>query len=114
PTAASPATGAASPAAGAASPAAGASPAAAGATPAAKPATGGSFAGSILFGAPISLTGSTAKEGGLTKEGYDIFKDVYNEAGGIKAGGKNYRIETKYYDDESNAQKSATLADKLI
>ena len=103
-------------AAGAASPAAAAttSPGAAAATPAAKPAAGGNFAGSILFGAPISLTGSTAKEGGLTREGYDIWKDVYNEAGGIKVGGKSYRIDTKYYDDESNAQKTATLADKLI
>jgi branched-chain amino acid transport system substrate-binding protein len=70
--------------------------------------------GSLLFGAPISLTGSTAKEGSLTKEGYDIWRDVYNDAGGIKVGNKKYRIETKYYDDESNAQKSATLADKLI
>jgi branched-chain amino acid transport system substrate-binding protein len=80
-----------------------------------KPAVvGGSFAGSILFGAPISLTGSLAKEGGLTREGYDIWKDTYNEAGGIKVGDKRYRIETKYYDDESNAQKTATLAEKLI
>lgn len=119
-----PAAGAAAtkPAAGAAAtkPAAGAGAGAtsatapAGATPAAKPAGVANFAGSILFGAPISLTGSTAKEGGLTKEGYDIWKDVYNEAGGIKSGGKSYRIETKYYDDESNAQKTATLAEKLI
>src|SRR5262249_17802733 len=29
-------------------------------------------------------------------------------------GGKRYKIETKYYDDESSAQKSATLAEKLI
>jgi branched-chain amino acid transport system substrate-binding protein len=104
------------PAVGAASPAAGATTAAgaAGATPAAKPAAAGNFAGTILFGAPISLTGSTAKEGGLTKEGYDIWRDVYNESGGVKVAGKAYRIETKYYDDESNAQKTATLAEKLI
>ncbi len=70
--------------------------------------------GTLLFGAPVSLTGSTAKEGTLTKEGYDLWRDVYNEAGGIKVGSKKYRIETKYYDDESNAQKSATLAEKLI
>src|SRR5437763_477393 len=64
--------------------------------------------------AATSLTATAAKARGLTSERYDIFKAVYNEAGGIKFGGKNYRIETKYYDDESNAQKTATLADKLI
>jgi branched-chain amino acid transport system substrate-binding protein len=79
------------------------------------PATaGGSFDGTIVFGAPISLTGSTAKEGTLTRDGYDLWRDTYNKAGGINVGGKRYRIETKYYDDASNAQQSATLADKLI
>lgn len=72
------------------------------------------FSGSILFGAAVSLTGSTAKEGGLTRDGYELWKEVANAAGGIAVGGKHYRIETKYYDDESSAQKSATLADKLI
>ena len=99
-----------------------ASPARAGgaASPAAQPAGSpvatfsGTFDGTILFGAPISLTGSLAKEGGLTRDGYELWKETYNAAGGIMVGGKRYRIETKYYDDESNAQKSATLAEKLI
>src|SRR5205085_4649011 len=73
-----------------------------------------SFDGTLVFGAPISLTGSTAKEGGLTRDGYDLWRDTYNKAGGINVGGKHYKIETKYYDDASNAQQSATLADKLI
>src|SRR5262249_9988280 len=68
----------------------------------------------IGFGAPLSLTGSLAKEGGLTRDGYEIWKDTYNAAGGITVGGKKYKIETKYYDDASNAQQSATLAEKLI
>jgi branched-chain amino acid transport system substrate-binding protein len=87
------------------------------ATSAAAPASAtssGSFDGTIVFGAPISLTGSTAKEGTLTRDGYDLWRDTYNKAGGINVGGKRYRIETKYYDDASNAQQSATLADKLI
>src|SRR5215216_4449415 len=45
---------------------------------------GTGFDGTLLFGAPLSLTGSTAKEGGLTQEGYEIWKDTYNDAGGIK------------------------------
>jgi branched-chain amino acid transport system substrate-binding protein len=73
-----------------------------------------SFDGTLVFGAPISLTGSTAKEGGLTRDGYDLWRDTYNNAGGINVGGKHYKIETRYYDDASNAQQSATLAEKLI
>jgi branched-chain amino acid transport system substrate-binding protein len=80
-------------------------------TPAAASAT---FDGTLVFGAPISLTGSTAKEGALQRDGYDLWRDTYNKAGGINVGGKHYKIETKYYDDTSNAQQSATLAEKLI
>lgn len=84
-------------------------------TPAAAAAApSGTFDGTLVFGAPISLTGSTAKEGGLTRDGYDLWRDTYNKAGGINVAGKHYKIETKYYDDASNAQQSATLAEKLI
>jgi branched-chain amino acid transport system substrate-binding protein len=93
------------------------SPPAAAAKPTTAPtgqAVAATFDGTLLFGAPISLTGSTAKEGGLTRDGYDLWRDTYNKAGGINVGGKHYKIETKYYDDASNAQQSATLAEKLI
>jgi branched-chain amino acid transport system substrate-binding protein len=83
-------------------------------TSAPAPAQAGTFDGTLVFGAPISLTGSTAKEGALTRDGYDLWRDTYNKAGGINVGGKHYKIETKYYDDASNAQQSATLAEKLI
>ena len=94
-------------------PSASASPSAAGSA-AASPSASQGFAGTILFGAPISLTGSTAKEGGYTRDGYEIWKETTNAKGGIVVGGKHYMVETKYYDDESNGPKSATLADKLI
>lgn len=84
------------------------------ASPAAAAAASGSFDGTLVFGAPLSLTGATAKEGSLTRDGYDLWRDVYNKNGGITIGGKHYRIETKYYDDASNAQQSATLAEKLL
>jgi branched-chain amino acid transport system substrate-binding protein len=74
----------------------------------------GPFEGSILFGTPLALTGSLSKEGNLSREGYELWKETYNAAGGILIGDKHYKIETKYYDDESSAQKSATLAQKLI
>lgn len=96
-----------------ASPATG-TPGATGSSAGSPAAYSGTFDGTILFGAPISLTGSLAKEGALTRDGYELWKETYNAHGGIVLGGKHYKIETKYYDDESNAQKSATLADKLI
>jgi branched-chain amino acid transport system substrate-binding protein len=88
-------------------------PSAAGSAAGSAAASGG-FNGTILFGAPISLTGSTTKEGNYTKNGYEIWKDDTNAKGGIAVGGKHYKVDIKYYDDESNGPKSATLADKLI
>jgi branched-chain amino acid transport system substrate-binding protein len=99
---------------------AGAATAVSSAVGAASPATGsapafsGAFDGTILFGAAVSLTGSTASEGKLTQDGYELWKETYNSAGGIMVAGKRYKIETKYYDDESNGPKSATLATQLI
>jgi len=84
------------------------------ATAASTAAFNGNFDGTLVFGAPVSLTGSTAKEGGLTRDGYDLWRDTYNANGGININGKHYKIETKYYDDASDAQQSATLTDKLI
>jgi branched-chain amino acid transport system substrate-binding protein len=97
-------------------PAAAPAPTAAAPTTAATTAAAASatFDGTLVFGAPISLTGSTAKEGALQRDGYDLWRDTYNKSGGINVNGKHYKIETKYYDDASNAQQSATLADKLI
>src|SRR5258706_10429667 len=62
----------------------------------------GPFEGSVVFGVPLALTGSLSKEGNLSHEGYELWKEVYNKAGGIVIDGKHYQIETKYYDDESN------------
>ncbi len=80
------------------------------AVPAAAPAAGDT----ILFGSAVSLTGSLAKEGRLTQEGYDFWKDYINAHGGIKAGGKTYKVDIKYYDDESKPASAAQLAERLI
>jgi branched-chain amino acid transport system substrate-binding protein len=68
----------------------------------------------ILFGAPVSLTGSLTKEGHLTQEGYEIWKNYINAHGGLKVGGKTYKVDIKYYDDESKNDTSAQLAERLI
>ena len=68
----------------------------------------------ITFGAALSLTGKTATEGRLVKEGYDMYVDHINQRGGIKVGNKNYRVAIKYYDDQSDANTSAKLYERLI
>jgi len=68
----------------------------------------------ITFGAALSLTGKTATEGRLVKEGYDIYVKYINEKGGIKVGNKTYKVAIKYYDDQSDANTSAKLYEKFI
>jgi branched-chain amino acid transport system substrate-binding protein len=71
-------------------------------------------ADTIVFGAAISITGKTAKEGGYTRDGYQIAIDKINELGGIKVGGKTYKVALKYYDDETKPESTAQLIEKLI
>ena len=68
----------------------------------------------IVFGAAVSLTGKTAKEGEYTRDGYNFFVDKINELGGITVGGKKYKVAVKYYDDESKSERTAQLIEKLI
>jgi branched-chain amino acid transport system substrate-binding protein len=68
----------------------------------------------ILFGSPVSLTGSLTKEGHLTQEGYELWKNYVNAHGGIKVGSKTYKVDIKYYDDESKNDTAAQLAERLI
>ena len=76
---------------------------------------GGAISGdTILFGAPVGLTGSLAKESKLTQQGYELWKEAVNSNGGIKVGGKSYMVDIKYYDDQSKQDLSAQLAEKLI
>ncbi len=71
-------------------------------------------ADTITFGAAISMTGKTAKEGEYTRDGYQFFIDKVNELGGIKVGGKYYKVALKYYDDESKSERTAQLIEKLV
>jgi len=62
--------------------------------------SGNPTAGStLLFGAPISLTGSTSTEGHLTLEGYQLWVKEVNAHGGIKVGNNTYQVQLKYYDE---------------
>jgi branched-chain amino acid transport system substrate-binding protein len=68
----------------------------------------------IVFGAAVSLTGAQSKEGGLTKQGYDLWLDWIKARGGIVINNVKHPVEIKYEDDQSNANLSATLVQKLI
>lgn len=74
-----------------------------------------SFAQDTLkLGAAVSLTGPFSREGQLLRDGYDLWKDTVNAKGGFKVGAKTYKVDIVYYDDESKAQTSARLTEKLI
>jgi branched-chain amino acid transport system substrate-binding protein len=68
----------------------------------------------IVFGAAVSLTGAQSKEGGLTKEGYDLWLDWINKRGGIVVNNVKHPVQIKYEDDQSDPNLSATLVQKLI
>jgi branched-chain amino acid transport system substrate-binding protein len=68
----------------------------------------------LKIGAAVSLSGTFSREGGLLRDGYELWKDQVNAAGGFKIGDKTYKVEVIYYDDESRAQTSARLTEKLV
>ncbi|MGC6484216.1 MAG: amino acid ABC transporter substrate-binding protein [Candidatus Puniceispirillales bacterium] len=68
----------------------------------------------IILGSSISLTGKYATNGLHTQRGYDYAAKVINEAGGVKVGGKSYKLAITYYDDESTPARGAQLAERLI
>lgn len=68
----------------------------------------------LKFGAPLPLTGPLSPEGLKQKEGYDLWAEQVNKAGGIKVGGDSYKIQIVYADYQSNTPRAVQLAEKLI
>lgn len=68
----------------------------------------------IKIGASVALTGNLARFGNMVKNGYELWKEKVNTAGGINVGGKKMKVEIIYYDDQSDNQTSAKLTEKLI
>ena len=67
----------------------------------------------IRIGAPLPLTGALAPEGLKQKEGYDLWAEEVNKAGGIKAGSERYKVELVYYDYQSATPRAVQLTEKL-
>ena len=66
------------------------------------------------LGASLALSGKYAREGLISKQAYDMWKDAVNAAGGLKVGTDRYKIEIKYYDDQSDNTTAAKLVERLI
>jgi branched-chain amino acid transport system substrate-binding protein len=65
----------------------------------------------IKLGAALSLTGQLAREGELTKQGYEFCTSRVNEKGGVKVGDKSYKIAITYRDDKSEPDTAGQLVD---
>ncbi|MFQ5765022.1 MAG: amino acid ABC transporter substrate-binding protein [Rhodospirillales bacterium] len=68
----------------------------------------------IVLGSAISFTGKYSTNGIHAKNGYNLGVKRINEAGGVKVGGKAYKLKIIYYDDESTPLRTAQLAERLI
>ncbi|HEX4763962.1 MAG TPA: amino acid ABC transporter substrate-binding protein [Usitatibacter sp.] len=68
----------------------------------------------ITLGAAVSLTGKYSTNGKNTRDGYDLAVERVNEMGGVKVGGKSYKLKVLYYDDESTSARGAQLVERLI
>ena len=68
----------------------------------------------IVLGAAVSLTGKYSTNGEHTKNGYNMAVDRINDMGGVTVGGKSYKFDIIYYDDESDSSRAAQLAERLI
>jgi branched-chain amino acid transport system substrate-binding protein len=67
----------------------------------------------LQIGAALSLTGALAKEGGLTKQGYQLCQEKVNARGGVKVGDKKLKLAITYSDDKSEPDTAARLVDKF-
>src|SRR5208282_2212298 len=72
------------------------------------------FAQNITIGMTVSKTGSMNVDSLEQYRGFELWRDQVNAAGGIKAGGKSYKIQFVNYDDESNVKRVQQLYSRMI
>ena len=68
----------------------------------------------IVLGSAISQTGKYAREGKFYVDAYGLTVDAVNKAGGVKVGGKPYKLVLKMYDDQSDPNLSVRLFTRLV
>jgi branched-chain amino acid transport system substrate-binding protein len=72
------------------------------------------FAQNITIGMTVSKTGALNVDSLEQYRGFELWRDQVNAAGGIKAGGKNYKIQFVSYDDESNVKRVQQLYSRML
>lgn len=68
----------------------------------------------LKIGAPLPVTGALAPEGAKLRQGYELWQEKVNAAGGVKVGDKRRKVDLVYYDYQSATPKAVQLAEKLI
>jgi branched-chain amino acid transport system substrate-binding protein len=69
----------------------------------------------VTIGSAVSDTGRYAREGGDTRNGYNLWLNWVNEEyGGINVDGVCHRVELIMYDDEGDSDTVSVLTERLI
>src|SRR6202012_383016 len=68
----------------------------------------------MRFAASVPLTGRLGAEGIKQQQGYDLWAEQANKAGGISVGGKKYKVEIVYADYQSNTPRSVQTTEQMI
>ncbi|SNS27013.1 amino acid/amide ABC transporter substrate-binding protein, HAAT family [Humidesulfovibrio mexicanus] len=68
----------------------------------------------IKVGFNLELTGDIPKVGEASKFAAEMLKEDINAAGGLEVGGKKYKLEFIYQDNEAKAESAVNAALKLI
>src|SRR5258708_30011924 len=71
-------------------------------------------AADIKIGAPLGLTGAVSDEAKKQEVTFKMWPNKVNAAGGIDVGGTKKKVQLVQYDYQSDGQRAAQLAEKLI
>src|ERR1051326_5054262 len=68
----------------------------------------------LTIGFTVSQTGALNVDSLAQQRGAELWRDEVNAAGGIKAGGKQYKVKFVTYDDQSQGGRVQQLYTRLI
>ena len=68
----------------------------------------------VRFGAPLPITGALAPEALKQQQGYDLWAEQVNAAGGIDVGGTKHKVEIVYADYQSNTPRAVQAAERQV
>ena len=69
---------------------------------------------SLKFGAVLPLSGVDATSGRELFAGYEYWKELVNEGGGLVIAGDPYQVEIVYLDNQSNPDRTAEAVNQLL